>query len=172
MKLFNRSKKDIPTELPDLTFDSSLGKTPSISSQDFVNIKQQEPLTDEKPQDYSTEKDGFFKEIMGTLNETKNIDKIESFYNNRFMTEDIVQQMRSYWENKKPELIMKNVGSDLKDKISTKTDKLHRLEQDWQDIYFKLTSKEEEIRAEEKELKEAIAEYVTVCKKAYKRKKN
>ena len=104
--------------------------------------------------------------ISNLMQESKNIEKVESFYNNRFMAGDIVNQMRNYWEEQKPELLLKNVGKDLKEKILSKSNKLHKLEHEWQDIYFALTSKEEEIRGEEKELKEIISEFISVCKKA------
>jgi hypothetical protein len=182
--LFKRSKKEIPDELPDLTLNDS----GEIKESSVVRIQKEFPtkeiskpkiIYDEEKEpeilnsDTEQEESGFFKEVMDNLvKDTKNIDKIESFYNNRFMTEDIVSQMRTYWENKKPELLMKSVGKDLKEKIAGKTEKLHKLEHEWQDIYFALLTKEEEIRSEEKELKEDINEFMSVCKKAYKKKKN
>ena len=47
-----------------------------------------------------------------------------------------------------------------------KTDKLHHLEKDWQEIYLGLIKKEEEIRKEEKELKDSLSEFIGVYKKS------
>lgn len=184
--LFKRNKKEAPQELPDLTFAEQDAGSTGITVEKVQRAFPSQPISkpkilyadvkaEESPEDEQIEEGetGFFKEIMGSLvKDTKNIEKIESFYNNRFMTEDIVSQMRNYWENKKPELLMKNVGKNLKDKIAVKTEELHKLEHEWQDIYFALLSKEDQIRSEEKELKEDINEFMTVCKKAYKKKKN
>lgn len=183
MGLFSKSKKEIPAELPDLAFDKSEVTAnnnenipSSIASKslplrqgfEFPTQKYSESTkkVTEKQQDDDEDK-GFFKDLIKNLiQEQKNVDKMESFYNNKFATEDLVHQMRSYWEDQKPELLLRNVGSDLKEKMSEKTNKLHILEKEWQDVYFALLSKEEEIRNEEKELKEVISEFITVCKKS------
>jgi hypothetical protein len=176
MKLFNRSKKTVPDELPDLALEENNEKIKIIDKYEdkkkpklIFDESNNEVLNEQNEQDDS----GFFKEVMSSLvKDTKNLDKIESFYNNRFMTEDIVDQMKSYWENKKPELLLKSVGKDLKVKIAEQTEVLHKLEHEWQDIYFALLNKEEQIRDEEKELKQTITEFMDVCKRANKKRKN
>jgi hypothetical protein len=186
MGLFKRSKKEIPAELPDLALDSEEkpfgneenSNLNNMTKSDFAPANTEFPV--QKRQEYtkksasesnSFESDdddkGFFKDLIKNLiDEQKNVDKMESFYNNKFASDDLVHQMRTYWEEQKPELLLKNVGSDLKAKMNEKTNKLHILEKEWQDIYFALLSKEEEIRTEEKDLKEVIGEYITICKKA------
>ena len=47
-----------------------------------------------------------------------------------------------------------------------RTEKLHKLEQEWQQIYFDLIAKEEEIRKEERELKGTVSEFITAFKES------
>jgi hypothetical protein len=42
---------------------------------------------------------------------------------------------------------------------------LQGLEKEWQDIYFDLIEKEEEIKDKEKELKKMLKEFIELCKK-------
>jgi hypothetical protein len=108
---------------------------------------------------------GFFKDLIKSVTEeTENLDKLDAWYKNKFLPGDIVYQMREYWERQQPELLMKNVSGELKNKLMEKTNKLHKLESDWQETYFVLLSKEEQIRKEEKELKDALSEFISLFK--------
>jgi len=178
-------KKKVPEELPDLAIDeisekeisgnkradAESGKEkkfkplPAGSSQSSYNSDN----SSETPKTSQTgEADkGFFKDVLKAVTEeTKNIDKLDLWYKNKFLPQDIVSQMRDYWEKQSPEVILKSIGVDLKDKLMGKIDNLHDLEKEWQEIYFKLIAKEEEIRKEEKELKDSLSEIITLFKKS------
>jgi len=73
--------------------------------------------------------------------------------------------MREYWQKQQPELLLKNISGELKNKLSAKTNKLHQLEKEWQEVYFSLLAKEDEIRKEEKDLKESLAEFIDLLKR-------
>jgi hypothetical protein len=108
---------------------------------------------------------GFFKDIIKTVTEeTDNFDKLDNWYKKEFLPGDLVYQMREYWEKQNPEVIIKNISGDLKDKLMEKTEKLHKLEKEWQEIYFDMLTKEEEIRKEEKELKTVLSDFITIFK--------
>ncbi len=188
-------KKEVPEELPDLMIDeigkrqesqiqekeesdSEEKKFKPLPTKDFSSLVQQpnQPASAEKPQQPSTEltddEKGFFKDLIkNIMNEVENLDKLDSWYRNKFFPEDIVSQMREYWEKQSPEVILKSIGSDIKAKLMEKIDRLHQLEKEWQTIYFNLLAKEEEIRKEERELKESLSEIINLFKKSLARKK-
>jgi len=115
---------------------------------------------------------GYFKELIQSVTEeTQNLDKLESWYKSTFLPGDVVFQMREYWEKQQPEILLKNISGDLKNKLLEKTNKLHELEKDWQEIYFQLLSKEDKIRKEEKELKESLSEFMEIVKRSLSRGK-
>ncbi len=188
-KLFK--KKRVPEELPSLAIDEAMdkaGKEKTFSEE--IKEKKYSSLPSSKEISFSSKEEseskekykrthgpnedegGYFKELIENLTaETKNLDKLDSWYKNKFLPEDIVFQMREYWEKQKPELLLKNIGSDLKNRLLEKTDRLHHLEKEWQEIYLELLSKEEEIRKEEKELKKSISEFINLVKGISGRKK-
>lgn len=115
---------------------------------------------------------GFFANIIKDLTqESNNIDKLDQWYNNKFLPGDLVNQMREYWENQSPEVVFNSLGGELKKELMDKTNQLSNLEREWQEIYFKLMSKEEEIRNEEKDLKETLAKLIKIYKRSSKNKK-
>ncbi|MCW8965650.1 MAG: hypothetical protein OQK82_03050 [Candidatus Pacearchaeota archaeon] len=107
----------------------------------------------------------FFEDLEKEVNdEVEDLDKLEEWYKNKFLPGDIVSDMREYWENQKSDSILKILGKNLQDKISKKIQDLQILEKQWQAIYFDLIEKEEEIKKEESELKEILAEFMKICK--------
>lgn len=109
---------------------------------------------------------GYFKNLVKSITEeTEDLDKLSSWYKNKFMPGDMVFQMREYWQKQQPELMLKNISGELKQKLSAKTDRLHQLEREWQEVYFNLLSKEEAIRKEEKELKDSLAEFIDMLRR-------
>jgi hypothetical protein len=182
MGLFKR--KEVPMELPSLAVDEVkpvVSSLPAIVSS-VPEAKEQiayKPLpvavsseqvsaAEEVKKALIEDKDetGYFKSLVKSITEeTDDLDKLSSWYKNKFMPGDMVFQMREYWQKQQPELMLKNVSGELKQKLTSKTDKLHALEKDWQEIYFNLLSKEEEIRKEEKELKQSLAEFIDTLKR-------
>jgi hypothetical protein len=73
--------------------------------------------------------------------------------------------MRKYWDEQDPAMLFGGSKSELKTKLLEKIESLHKLEKVWQEAYFNLMEKEEIIRKEEKELKEALTEFINVYKK-------
>ncbi|RMD67480.1 hypothetical protein D6817_01525, partial [Candidatus Pacearchaeota archaeon] len=125
--------------------------------------KKEEKLSKEKEQSY-------FKDLIkNIIEQSENLDKLDSWYKKKFLPEDIVVHMREYWEKQQPQLLLKSVGGELKEKLVEKTERLHELEREWQEIYLELLAKEEEIRKQEKELKEALAEFITLLKESKQR---
>ena len=109
---------------------------------------------------------GFFKEIINEINsKERNIKNIDSLYNRKLISGDIVNGMKEYWEKQKPGIIIQNIGRNFRDKINEKTSELQKLEKEWQAGYFQLVEKEEDIREKDKELKELLSEFVKSCKK-------
>ncbi len=180
-------KKDVPEELPNLVVDdvitkpkleekqlekkseisqeaSPIQKLPTVPSSE-LNDKIKELSVDDES--------GYFKDLMkNVIGEVNDLDEENSWYKNKFLPGDIVFQMREYWEKQKPEILLKNIGGDLKNRLTEKTDKLHKLEKEWQEVYFHLLTKEEEIRKEEKELKESLSEFIDLIKHSTKRKED
>jgi hypothetical protein len=115
--------------------------------------------------------EGFFNELQEDLTkEVKNLDALEKWYNDKFLPEDIITNMRSYWENKKKGAVIKMLGKGFQEKISQRILSLQELEKQWQDNYFALIEKEEEIKEQEEELKKMLKEFIELCKRK-KRKK-
>lgn len=193
-KLFK--KKKVPETLPDLPLDSSTreilkkfdnSKTlePKIDSilEESLELKrpakelptQKEEIRKEitkrrTEHKSSSEDEGFFKDVIkNAIEETEDLEKLNSWYKKKFEPQDIVHQLRDYWENQKPEILLKKVGKDVKEKILAKTEMLDQLEKDWQEIYFQLLEKENEIRSQEKEIKSLLSELIQVYQNSVKK---
>jgi len=117
-----------------------------------------------------TEK-GFFKKLIKDFTHEINSEKLNQRYKEKILSEDIVNQMRGYWENQKPEIFLKNAGSELKQQLLIKAEKLNSLEKEWQNAYFSLIAKEEKIRQEEKELKRMLSELINIYEESLERNK-
>jgi hypothetical protein len=171
--LFKR--KDIPEELPSLATEE-LKKNPEIEKytqlvNKYLKQKNQEPEPKE-PEISEDAEDGFFNKMQEDIhNEIANLNQLENWYKNKFLPQDVVSDMRNYWENQKSDSVIKVIGRNFKEKITEKTEKLQQLERDWQETYFQLIEKEEEIRKEEQELKKILSEFVELCKARKKKKK-
>jgi hypothetical protein len=161
MGLFKKS--DVPAELPDIALDeirkeSLLSSPPlqtavssSVSNASLkpvtspaISVQQASPplrvvsaQTIEQPVQSTKDESGYFKELVKSVTEgTGDVDSLHSWYNETFMPGDIVFQMREYWERQQPEILLKNISGDLKNKLIDKTNHLHSLEKEWQQIYF------------------------------------
>lgn len=183
-KMFGR--KSVPDELPSLAFDDvNRGgiQPPKVqSASQFKTLPKLPPVRSASPSSSAPthqhahaqsqgspveDEPGYFKELVKSVTtETKDLDKLETWYKNKFLPGDMVFQMREYWQKQQPELLLKNVSGDLKNRLMEKTNHLHSLEKEWQDIYFQLMSKEEEIRKEEKELKGSLSEFIELFRKS------
>jgi len=54
------------------------------------------------------------------LNEIHDLNKLEKWYNNKFLPEDVISDMRKYWESKKADSIIKVLGKSYQEEISHK----------------------------------------------------
>ncbi|MGD9276136.1 MAG: hypothetical protein PVJ67_03100 [Candidatus Pacearchaeota archaeon] len=107
----------------------------------------------------------FFGDLQNDLKEEiSDFNQFESWYKDKFEKRDVIKDMKSYWENQKTDSIIKILGKNFQEKISGKILKLQELEKIWQTAYFELVEKEEEIKEQELELKELLAEFVKICK--------
>lgn len=109
---------------------------------------------------------GFFDKMLQDINgEIQDLGKLEDWYKTKFFPQDVVSNMRNYWEDNKAEMIIRSFGSEFKERINEKIKILQDLEADWREIYFKLMKKEEEMKKEERILKETLSEFVELCKR-------
>ncbi|MBR9705040.1 hypothetical protein GOV12_06525 [Candidatus Pacearchaeota archaeon] len=147
---------------------------PNISSNISRNnrIVNRDKITNRKIDNSKREiEDSYFNELGNDLNkEIEDLNKLENWYKNKFLPRDIVSDMRKHWEGKKNSSVINVLGRNFKDRINERTSKLQDLEREWQDIYFDLIEKEEEIREQEKELKKMLSEFVEICKRKKKQK--
>ncbi len=187
-------KRHIPDELPALATDEIENRLESQEAKDDKEIvnsylkqeenKEKERIEEEpktkievKPEEKKEEKlpeieESFFNEMQDNISkELTNLNKLESWYNEKFLPQDIVSDMRKYWEKQKSGSVIQVLGRNFKERIAEKTTKLQELEKEWQNTYFDLIEKEEEIREQERELKKVLAEFVEICKRRAKTKK-
>jgi hypothetical protein len=189
LKLFKR--KEVPQELPDLATDT-LAKTNSVEKKDqeIVSsyLKEKEYLGEPKKAGYVVEQkkdneqlkkdtsqimdSGFFSKLQGDMNkEMDNVKKLEEWYNNKFLPQDSVSSMKKYWANQKGGPMGEVIHKKFKEQINEKTARLQKIEKEWQDLYFQLIEKEEELKEGERELKKILAEFVDIYKEKKKGKK-
>jgi hypothetical protein len=117
-------------------------------------------------------KDSFFTNLQENLNnEMDNINHLEEWYNNKLLPEDTLSEMKKYWEEQKSSSVIQVMGKDFQNKISDKINLLQELEKKWQESYFNIIEKEEQIKEQEKELKKMLAEFIGFCKKRVKSEK-
>ncbi len=175
-------KRKIPDELPDLAtediesrFDKNLEKDKDVIEKHLKEDKKERRVRhieindkDEKESGPITDipKKSFFDELEKHINEEiDDLDKLEDWYENKFMPQDIVSNMRNYWENQKTKSVLQVLGRNFKQRINEKTQELQSKEKEWQNIYFDLIEKEEEIKEEEEELKRILSEFVELCRR-------
>jgi len=166
-------KKEVPEELPDLATEK-LGKNTELEKDkklvnQYLKQKSEEP---KKPPISEEIEDSFFNKLQEDINnEIANLNQLENWYKNKFLPQDIVSNMRDYWEKQNSGSVIKVIGRNFKEKITEKTENLQQLEREWQEMYFQLIEKEEEIRKEERELKKVLSEFVELCKARKKKRK-
>jgi hypothetical protein len=115
---------------------------------------------------------GYFKELIGSVMEDPdNINKLNHGAKGKFASKDIVSSMKAYWEKQTPDLILHNIGGEAKANLMQQAEKLHALEKEWQNNYVTLLACEDKIRDEEKQLKEALAQFVSLYKRTLNKKR-
>jgi hypothetical protein len=179
-------RKKIPEELPDLAVNILENKKKKevkpISEKreelkpDYIAEQEEERISHgeikEKMEKLETEnlkiedEKAFFSKILQDINTELNEGKnIEDWYKNEFLPKDIVTEMKNYWGGQKKDLYLQSLGKSFKEKIEKKIENLKKMESEWQNLYFQLIKKEEEMKKEESELKKTISEFVERCKK-------
>ncbi|MEM0465953.1 MAG: hypothetical protein QXW97_04625 [Candidatus Pacearchaeota archaeon] len=151
----------------DFTEDNNKANTKSfLKSESEINSDKNEIRVLKNFSEYdSVNNEGFFVELENNINkEINDLNKLESWYKNKFLPRDVVSEMRRHWESKKNISVINILGKNFKERINEKTLKLQQLEREWQNIYFDLIEKEEEIRKYERELKKMLAEFLELCK--------
>jgi len=144
-----------------------------IQGEDFLEFQDREvQRTGDVPEALLTmaqedkEREGYFSKVLEDINgEMGDIGNLGDWYNEKFSQQDVVSDMKSYWEENKADMIIRSFGSEYKKKISAKLERLRQLEDEWREIYFGLIKKEEEMKREEKMLKETVSEFVELCKR-------
>jgi hypothetical protein len=116
--------------------------------------------------DNSFSKSSFFDEVLEDINGgIADVSKLEDWYEKKFVNDDVISNMKGYWEGNKADIIIQSFGAEYKRQINDKIQTLRGLEEDWREIYFRLIKKEEEMKKEERELKETLSEFVNLCKR-------
>lgn len=148
-----------------LDFKKDVPKTLKVSKEDIDENGYAEEVKKAVFDSEKSEK-SFFNDLQKDITEEfSDLNKIEDWYKNDFSKKDVLSEMKNYWENQKTVSALNTLGNEFKEKIEEKTKNLKKLEKEWQDIYFKMMDKEEELRDEEAELKELLSQFVEVCKK-------
>ena len=148
-----------------LDFKKDVPKTLKVSKEDIDENGYAEEVKKAVFDSEKSEK-SFFNDLQKNIaEEFSDLNKIEDWYKNDFSKKDVLSEMKNYWENQKTVSALNTLGNEFKEKIEEKTKNLKKLEKEWQDIYFKMMDKEEELRDEEAELKELLSQFVEVCKK-------
>lgn len=107
----------------------------------------------------------FFADIESNISkELNDLNSLEKWFDNRFSSRDVLDDMKDYWKNQKKISVLDAASRSFKERISAKVSHLQHLEKSWQMTYFDLIEKEEEIRDDERELKEMLKEFMKVCK--------
>lgn len=148
----------------DIGTDSSLRQNQVLPQEQTVSKEIQRQVTSIIPSKYSSEK-SFFNDMQENLEkEILNMESVENWDDSKFSSRDMLEDMRSYWRKQKTPSIMESLGRNFQSKISEKIQTLQSLERGWQNTYFELIEKEEEIKDAERELKKMLKEFVKICK--------
>ena len=162
--------KDLPES--QIKQDTVSEKQIKIEKPNEEKIQIKKELTQEEKNYPKMFKDSFFIRLQENLSkEMSSLKGLEDWYNNRLLPEDSLSEMKNYWEKQKSNSAIQAIGNDFQDKIAKKIILLQELEKKWQDIYFELIEKEEDIKEQEKELKKMLAEFIGFCKKRMKNEK-
>lgn len=190
---FFKGNQDVPDELPDLAINQikeelkkeiaipSLPVAEKVTTPKVEEVKQEIVVKESlKKEEIITEKEAplekkrmeieseksFFNQILQDINEEiTDVDSLEKWYEKKFITQDVVDDMKGYWEGQKKDLVLKSLGQSFKERINDNIKKLQQLETDWQNVYFDLIEKEEEMKEQEKELRRIISEFIEVGKR-------
>lgn len=153
-------------------------KETSVAGEDYLEVSHNEALKNPVHEriknvigenadgDDELSKSSFFDNVLEDINGgIADVGKLEDWYEKKFVKEDVVSNMKGYWEGNKADIIIKSFGAEYKRQITDKVKILQELEEDWREIYFRLVKKEEEMKKEERELKETVSEFVNLCKR-------
>jgi len=165
-------EKIIQDQIKEIVVDTNSKEETKEIEQINVNENQNKEKSIEKIDETSVKsykldpKKSFFNALLVDLEKKEtDIAKLNEWYNTRFPQGNALEEMKEYWKEKKDEIILENIGKELKDKIDLHMKQLQKLEEEWQKIYFDLISKEDEMKNQEKRLKEVINEFTEVFKK-------
>lgn len=107
----------------------------------------------------------FFSDLQEKIvDEMDDVESLESWYNQKINSGDIVNKMKSYWNSQKKASVLDIMANNFKEKIAGKVSELQELEKEWQSVYFELIEKEEKIKEAEAGLKEMVSEFMVICK--------
>jgi hypothetical protein len=145
-------------------------KAPEQTEKEENNEKIPPESIEEKKENKSEEKvnldKSFFNPLIKELKKD-NFDpsKIDGWYKQQFSEKSAIEGMKEYWEKQKNEFITESIEKEFKTKISERMVYLQKLESEWQEIYINIIKKEEEMKKEEKNIKDIIKEFSEVLKK-------
>ncbi|MDA3836628.1 MAG: hypothetical protein PF542_03320 [Nanoarchaeota archaeon] len=107
----------------------------------------------------------FFSDLQKDISkEISDMNELDKWYDNRFSSSDVLDDMKTYWNKQKKQDVLEVLGQDFQKRINEKISKLQEVEKKWQSIYFDLVEVEEEIKDEEKGLKDLLKDFAKICK--------
>jgi hypothetical protein len=142
-------------------------KTPEENkSSEAENNKKENKIEEKTDEGKINLEKSFFNPILAELKKD-NFDpsKINSWYQKRFSEKGAIEEMKEYWENQKDEFITESLEKEFRARINERMTCLQKLESEWQQIYIDLVEKEEEMKKEEKNIKQIIKDFSQVFKK-------
>jgi hypothetical protein len=106
----------------------------------------------------------FFEELLKNIEkQTSNIESSLKLYDQGFLKQNMLENMKRYWDEKKVNYMFNFSEQDLRHRLVQKVESLKNLEREWQGIHLQLSEKEEQIRQEEKEMKITLKELKEFC---------
>lgn len=121
--------------------------------------------TKERPAKIHSVNKSFFGELQKNISkELSDLENLDQWYDEKFSSTKVLDDMKDYWKKQKKENLLEILGQDFKRKIDEKISRLQNVEKKWQSIYFDLIEVEEEIKVEEKELRDLLGEFAKICK--------
>lgn len=148
--------------------DEEIGDEPVLQAEKKVSIVRGLPKALAQvpsPKESKIEEKSFFEEFQKKLEEeVSDLTSLENWCESKFSSQNMLKEMKSYWEKQKAPSLLESFGKNFKEKISEQIKKLQILEEDWQYTYFELIKKEDAIKDAEGELKQTVNEFIKVCK--------
>jgi hypothetical protein len=170
LKFFKRgiqnNDENIPNELP-LLADDLIKKYKADHKKEStqISVTSSKLLPPENGNDKPAVRSYFSHLLKNIEQENGNLTEAEKFFKQGFLSMDMLGEMKNYWESQKSNVLFTTTERGLRQKLLNKIGMLQSLEGEWQETHVHLIDKEEQIRVEEIELKNMLADFRDLCKR-------